>query len=251
MSYLELIGVCKRYHAVDGEVVALHDVNLSIERGEFVVLLGHSGCGKSTLLQIVAGLELASAGGVHLDSRPITHCSAERAMIFQDPNLFPWLTALENVAFGLRMAGYPSGERRRMAQQALARMSLGAATSLYPHELSGGMQQRVALARALVLDPAVLLMDEPLAALDALLRSRLQHEIRARCAGRTVLFVTHSIREAIVLADRVVILSPRPGHVQHDIVVEGTPPRSLTPALVHLEQEIESLMLQQEVSSLS
>lgn len=243
MSFLELIGVTKRYRVNGHEIVALHDLNLAVQEGEFVVLLGPSGCGKSTLLQIVAGLEPVSEGQVHLAGCAVTGWSAERTCIFQRPNLFPWLTALQNVAFGLELAGYSRDECVRIAQGALARMGLSDAGVLYPHELSGGMQQRVALARALVLHPAVLLMDEPLASVDALLRSRLQREIRATCAGKTVLFVTHSIREALILADRVVILSPRPGHVQHEIVLQGQAPRTLDAGLLALEMQIEHELL--------
>lgn len=243
MSFLSLLDVCKRYPVDGGEILALHDVNLTVEQGEFVVLVGPSGCGKSTLLQIVAGLEPATSGRVLLDGRTITHWSAERTLIFQRPNLFPWLTALENVAFGPRMAGWSAARRLQIAEEALVRMGMSEAARLYPHELSGGMQQRVALARALVLDPSVLLMDEPLASVDALLRSRLQREIRSSCAGKTVVFVTHSIREALVLADRVVVLSPRPGHVRREMSLDGSPPRQLSPALVRLEGEIERELL--------
>ena len=239
MSFLDLLGVSKRYLTNGSDILALQDLDLVVERGEFVVVLGPSGCGKSTLLQIVAGLEPVSSGQVLLDGQPIRHWGAERTLIFQKPNLFPWLTAVENVAFGLRMAGRAASKRLDIAQETLARVGLAEATRLYPHELSGGMQQRVALARALVLDPAVLLMDEPLASVDALLRSQLQREVRASCAGKTVLFVTHSIREAIVLADRVVILSPRPGHVVREMLLDGRAPRSLSPEFVGLEKEIE------------
>jgi len=239
MSFLQLTQISKRYLTNGSAIVALHDLSLSVERGEFVVLLGPSGCGKTTLLQIVAGLEPASSGEVLLGGRPISRWGAERTLIFQRPNLFPWLTAEENVAFGLRVAGIAASERRRSARQALDRMGLAEAGHLYPHELSGGMQQRVALARALVLDPQVLLMDEPLAAVDALLRSHLQREIRASCAGKTVLFVTHSIREALILADRVVILSPQPGQVHREIVLDGAAPRPPSLELTRLEEEIE------------
>lgn len=242
MSFLQLVRVSKRFIANGRSILALRDVSLEVERGEFVVLLGPSGCGKTTLLQIVAGLEVASSGEVLLEGRAISRWGAERTMIFQQPHLFPWLTAEENVAFGLRMAGMPGGERLRLARQALERMGLGEVGPLYPHELSGGMQQRVALARALVLEPQVLLMDEPLAAVDALLRSRLQREIRLSCAGKTVLFVTHSIREALVLADRLVILSSRPGRVRREITLEGRPPRAPSLELARLEEEIEREM---------
>ncbi|MBM3188614.1 MAG: ABC transporter ATP-binding protein [Chloroflexi bacterium] len=244
MSFLSLVDVSKRYRTNGSELVALEGLNLAVEESEFVVLLGPSGCGKSTLLQIVAGLEQVSSGQVTLRGRPVTGWGSERTCIFQRAHLFPWLTALENVAFGLRLTGHPKGERLRLARASLARMGLDAASALYPHELSGGMQQRVALARALVLDPAVLLMDEPLASVDALLRSRLQREIRASCRGKTVLFVTHSIREALVLADRLVILSARPGRVRHELRLGGEAPRSLSSSLIALEEQIERELLE-------
>ena len=246
MSFLEICDLGKRYPVDGSEVVALEGLSLRVEQGEFVVLLGPSGCGKSTLLQVVAGLEPPSAGMVRLEGRAVNGWGQGRILIFQRPNLFPWLTALENVAFGLRLAGYTPSQRRRLAREALARLGLEGALHLYPHELSGGMQQRVALARALVLDPAILLMDEPLAALDALLRTRLQRELRLYCRGRTVLFVTHSIREALILADRLVLLTPRPGRVRRELVPPGRPPRPYSPALALLEQEMENEMLAAE-----
>lgn len=239
MSFLEIVNISKRFAANGSEILALRDVNFQVGQGEFVVVVGPSGCGKSTLLQIVAGLEPATSGQVLLDGQSVTHWGAERTLIFQSPNLFPWLTAEKNVAFGLRMAGRSPSDRQRIAKKALDRMGLSAAGDLYPHELSGGMQQRVALARALVLDPRVLLMDEPLASVDALLRSRLQGEIRASCAGKTVLFVTHSIREALILADRVVILSPQPGTVRREMALAGGAPRAFSSELVGLEREVE------------
>jgi NitT/TauT family transport system ATP-binding protein len=243
MTFLQLTSVSKSYRTEQGEVRALHDLCLTVARGEFVVLVGPSGCGKSTLLQIVAGLERPSAGQVWLDGRPVIRWGPDRTLIFQKPSLFPWLTACENVAFGLRMARRPSSERSRRAHEMLARMGLAEAARAFPHELSGGMQQRVALARALVLDPAVLLMDEPLASLDSALRTRLQGEIRACCQGRTTLFVTHSVREALILADRLVLLTPSPGQVRREITglstAYGPAPRALTPELALLEREID------------
>jgi len=246
VSFLQILNVSKRFAANGGGVLALRKVNFQVGQGEFVVVVGPSGCGKTTLLHIVAGLELATSGQVLLDGRPVTHWGAERTLIFQSPNLFPWLTAEKNVAFGLRMAGRSPSDRQRIAKKALERMGLAEAGDLYPHELSGGMQQRVALARALVLDPRVLLMDEPLASVDALLRSRLQGEIRASCAGKTALFVTHSIREALILADRVVILSPHPGHVRREIALTGSAPRAFSSELVDLEREIERELMDGE-----
>ena len=249
MSFLEIVNISKHFAANGSEILALRDVNFQVGQGEFVVVVGPSGCGKTTLLQIVAGLEPATSGQVLLDGQPVTHWGAERTLIFQRPNLFPWLTAEKNVAFGLRMAGRSPSDRQRIAKKALERMGLAEAGDLYPHELSGGMQQRVALARALVLDPRVLLMDEPLASVDALLRSRLQGEIRASCAGKTVLFVTHSIREALILADRVVILSPQPGTVRREMALTGRAPRAFSSELVDLEQEIKGGLLDEEARS--
>ena len=242
MTLLEIVGLHKHYDTAEGQVIALRDVHLSVKEGEFVVLLGPSGCGKTTLLQIVAGLEQASSGQVRLGGEPIDGWGADRVLIFQKPNLFPWLTALENVAFGLRMAGLEAGQRRSLAREALERMGLAGAARRYPHELSGGMRQRVALARALVLQPAVLLMDEPLASTDALLRAQLQREVWASCRGRTVLFVTHSIREALFLANRIVILSAQPSHVAHVLPLDTEPPRKPSAELVRLEQEIERML---------
>jgi len=240
---LQIVGLSKQYVSDGSQVLALRELDLQVTEGEFVVVLGPSGCGKSTLLQIVAGLEPPTTGQVLLDGVPVRHWSAERTLIFQRPNLFPWLTAEKNVAFGLRMAGRSSAECQSLAREALKRMGLSRAADLHPHELSGGMQQRVALARALVLNPRMLLMDEPLASVDALLRSRLQGEIRASCVGKMVLFVTHSIREALILADRLVILSPQPGTVRREIALGGGAPRPLSVELVALEREIEQELL--------
>jgi NitT/TauT family transport system ATP-binding protein len=238
LSFLELDSISKIFGADGARLVALDGLSLTVERGEFVALLGPSGCGKSTLLHIVAGLEPPSSGQVRLQGKPIAGWGSERTLIFQHPNLFPWLTAEENVAFGLRMGGQPRDAGRQAAHAALARMGLEGAARLYPHELSGGMQQRVALARALVLEPLVLLMDEPLASLDEPLRVRLGSELYAACADKTVLFVTHSIREALTLAERVCILSARPGRVLREVRPPGAPPRAPSEALLRLEQQI-------------
>jgi NitT/TauT family transport system ATP-binding protein len=260
VSLLELLGVSVCYGAggagqggsrveagADSGCIghALDDVTLRLERSEFVAVLGPSGAGKSTLLHVAAGLVLPTAGQVLLEGRPVSGPGVERAMIFQAPGLYPWLTAQGNVAFGLRIAGVGAAERAERAREALARVGLEGADALYPHELSGGMQQRVALARALVLDPAVLLMDEPLAAADPLLRHRLQGIIHTACHGRAALYVTHSLREALTLAHRVVMLTARPGRIRREIALDalGAPPRALTPELARIEREIEAGMM--------
>jgi NitT/TauT family transport system ATP-binding protein len=195
-----------------GRVQALGPMDLDIEDGEFVTIVGPSGCGKSTFLRIVAGLIPPSAGTVDLhvaDQRQAT------AMVFQDYSIYPWKKVLDNVRFGLDIAGVPKKEGNERARRYLARMGLGDRADSYPHTLSGGMRQRVAIARALAVEPEILLMDEPFAALDAQLRQVLQDELLDlwQADRRTVLFVTHSLEEAILLADRVVVMSARPGKI--------------------------------------
>jgi NitT/TauT family transport system ATP-binding protein len=245
MSFLALRDLHKVYGSDGREVVALAGVDLEVAEGEFVVILGPSGCGKTTLLEIVAGLERPTRGEVTLGGRPINGWGRERTLIFQEYSLFPWLTARENVEFGLRLMGMDRRERRLRAHEILARMGLAGFEDRYPHELSGGMKQRVAIARALAVDPAVLLMDEPFASVDALTRSRLQQELLRiwRAYGKTVLFVTHSVREALLLAERVVVLTPRPGRVRTEFRIPLPRPRRGHPAElaqweVRIEEEI-------------
>jgi ABC-type nitrate/sulfonate/bicarbonate transport system ATPase subunit len=237
MGYLEIRALNKVYRGRNGTVEALRGIDLSVREGEFVALLGPSGCGKTTLLQIVAGLESPSAGEVLLRNQVVRGWSRERTLIFQEYTLFPWLTARGNVEFGLRLAGIGPAERRERALAALGRLGVAAFAEALPHQLSGGMQQRVALARSLVLDPALLLLDEPFAAVDAITRRRLQAELREvqRSGGQTVLLVTHSVHEALVLADRIVVLSARPATVQIELPV----PRPLSPAeMASWEEEV-------------
>ncbi len=241
MSCLEIQGLSKTYSDGGRRVEALHSIDLAVREGEFVVILGPSGSGKTTLLQIVAGLERPSAGQVRFRGRPVNGCSRERTLIFQEYTLFPWLTARDNVAFGLRMQGRPPAERRDRALEILRWLGLESFAEAYPHQLSGGMQQRVALARALAVDPAVLLMDEPFAAVDAITRARLQEELRRLQAARprTVLFVTHSVREALLLADRLVVLTARPAEVRLELPV----PPVLPPAeRLGWEEEIMAML---------
>ncbi|WP_349644647.1 MULTISPECIES: ABC transporter ATP-binding protein [unclassified Bradyrhizobium] len=218
------------YASGRGETTALDRVSLRVARGEFVCVLGPSGCGKTTLLNILAGFVAPSHGTVRIDGRAIDGPSAERGVVFQDYSLFPWLTAEANVAFGLRMAGRPARERRETAHRLLDLVGLPEAGGRYPSELSGGMKQRVAIARALATRPALLLMDEPFAALDAMTRSSLQSkliDIRAHEA-QTILFVTHNIAEAISLGTRLVVMSAHPGRIAEDITVDLPYPRRRT-----------------------
>ncbi|PWC40425.1 hypothetical protein TSO221_25295 [Azospirillum sp. TSO22-1] len=226
-------GVRHAYRSASGqETLALADVSLSFADGAFVCLLGPSGCGKTTLLNMIAGFLQPGAGTVAVDGRPVEGPSPDRGVVFQDYSLFPWLTVRGNVQFGLRMAGVPPRERRRVADDCLDRVGLAAAGGRYPFELSGGMKQRVAIARALAPGPRVLLMDEPFAALDALTRTSLQNDLLElhRRDAKTVVFVTHNIAEAIYLADRVVVMSPHPGRVIEDITVDIPRPRRRTAA---------------------
>jgi NitT/TauT family transport system ATP-binding protein len=205
---LSVRNLSKRFHGSSGEVRALLNVSLDIQAGEFVIVVGASGCGKSTLLNIVAGLDEKDTGEILMDGKPVRGPGRERAVVFQDGGLFPWLTVVKNVEFGLRQMGIGKKERLERAMEFLSIVHLSkfAASSL--HELSGGMRQRVAIARALAVEPEVLLMDEPFSALDAQTREDLYVELQ-RVVERThatVLFVTHNVREAVTLGDRVVLL---------------------------------------------
>jgi ABC-type nitrate/sulfonate/bicarbonate transport system ATPase subunit len=213
---IEIAGVTKRF-ATDppGTPPVLERVDLDIAPAEFVALVGRSGCGKTTLLNIIAGLESASEGEVRVGGATVTGPGGGKGVVFQQNALFPWLTALGNVAFAARNRGLPRAEADGLANDLLRLVRLDGAARKYPVELSGGMQQRVAIARALALDPAILLMDEPFGALDEITRTEMQEELLRVWEARrkTVVFVTHSITEALILADRVLVLAPRPGRV--------------------------------------
>lgn len=212
----------------DSPVIALDGVNLQIRRGEFISLLGPSGCGKSTLLGIIAGFQAASSGQILQDGTPITKPGPSRTVVFQDYALFGWMTVQQNVEFGLKAKRMPKAERAELARSLIATVHLSGFEDKYPHQMSGGMKQRAAIARALAPDPDILLMDEPFGALDAQTRVLLQEEI-ARIsteAGKTVIFVTHGIDEAVFLADRVVVMSPRPGRVREEVAVPLPRPRT-------------------------
>jgi ABC-type nitrate/sulfonate/bicarbonate transport system ATPase subunit len=215
-SYLKIDHVDKSFHRGSRETEVLKDVSLSIESGEYVSIIGHSGCGKSTLLNIVAGFEQPTTGQVTLDGRAIHAPGPERGVVFQQGALFTWMTVLENVAFGPRALGKAPAEARAIASRYLDLVGLSGFAHRYPYELSGGMQQRVGIARALANEPQVLLMDEPFAALDQQTRELLQEEIKAiwRRTGKTILWITHSIDEALVLATHVVVMTARPGRIK-------------------------------------
>jgi ABC-type nitrate/sulfonate/bicarbonate transport system ATPase subunit len=211
------------------EVVALEDVSISVRHGEFLVVIGPSGCGKSTLLMLLAGLEVPTSGTTAYNGGPIDGPSSDRSLIFQQPSLFPWLSTIDNVAFGLRLRGVGRTERRRQAEQFLRQVGLRDFATKHPHELSGGMQQRAAIARALCLGADVLLMDEPFAALDVQTRFHMQSFLLDiwQGSGKTVVFVTHHIDEAVYLADRVVILTARPGRLLDSVNIDMPRPRNV------------------------
>src|ERR1700704_1989694 len=230
-----------RDRASDARLVAIEKIDLDISDGEFVSLLGPSGCGKSTFLKIVNGLLKATAGEIKL--RRVGK-GREDAMVFQDAALFPWYSVLDNVAYGLVCAGVPRGEARKRAAPFIELVGLKGFADKYPYQLSGGMQQRANLARALAVDSAILLMDEPFAALDAQTRETMQAELLRiwNAAKKTVLFVTHQIDEAVYLSDRVVVMAARPGRVIADIEIDLARPRPLsvkrTPEFAKYEEQI-------------
>jgi len=218
---MEIRGVSKRFTTRNGEVQALTECGLSIQKGEFVTIVGPSGCGKSTLMMIAAGLEDASTGEIYVDGDVAGAPGPQRSVVFQKFALFPSQTVFKNIEFGLVVAKVPKQERERRVNAQLALMGLKKFRDAYPHELSGGMQQRVAIARALVVQPEILLMDEPFGALDAQTRTLLQEEVSRlhRHDEYTVLFITHSVEEAVYLADRVIVMSARPGRIKEEIRV--------------------------------
>ena len=222
--------VSKWFQTRRAKVHALDDVSLQVHEGEFVCLVGPSGCGKSTLLSIIAGLESPDAGRVLADGKPVTGPGRERMVMFQESALFPWLDVLDNVLFGLKLKPQlKNHERREVAQFHLKLVGLEKFEHANIHELSGGMKQRVALARALAPNPRVLLMDEPFAALDAMTREQLYGDIQQIWAKRrkTIIFVTHNVREAACLGDRVVLFSPNPGRIQEQFTVDLPRPRDI------------------------
>jgi ABC-type nitrate/sulfonate/bicarbonate transport system ATPase subunit len=240
VARIEVRGVRKRYAEGEGGLV-LDGIDLAIQDNEFVTLVGRSGCGKTTLLNVIAGLVAPTAGEVRVNGRLVMGPGGGKGMVFQQHALFPWLTALGNIEFGCKSRGVPAGERRAIATQLIELVGLGGSEGKYPIELSGGMQQRVAIARALALDPEILLMDEPFGALDELTRIEMQDELLRVWSTRkkTVVFVTHSIWEALVLSDRVVVLGGRPGRVRLDLAVDVPRPRERTdPRLIGLYGEI-------------
>lgn len=230
ISKVGLRDVCLSYRTQDGpRLLALDDINLEVRSGEFVCIVGPSGCGKSTLLHLVAGLQAPTSGEILVDGKSVQSPGTDRILIFQDHGLFPWLTVGQNVEFGMKMKGVPKTERKERTLHYLQLVHLAKFQDSYIHQLSGGMRQRVAIARALATEPDVLLMDEPFAALDAQTRDLLHDELERiwNETGCTIIFVTHNVREAVRLGDRVVLLTFRPGRVKSEFPIDLPRPRSL------------------------
>jgi len=230
LPILDLRNVGKVYELNDQRIEALRDANLVVEKGEFVCLIGASGCGKSTLLRIVAGFEPPSAGEALMWDKAIAGPAPDRGMVFQDYGLFPWLSVRQNIGFGPASRGLPKAELRLFVDRFVDMVGLTRFADAYPHQLSGGMKQRVAIARVLANDAEMVLMDEPFGALDAMTRERLQDELLDiwQRTKLTVLFVTHSIEEAIFLADRVVVMEPGPGRIASEHRIELPRPRDVS-----------------------
>jgi NitT/TauT family transport system ATP-binding protein len=235
-------GVSKRFNTARANVLALDDINLRVEEGEFVCLAGPSGCGKTTLLDIMAGLTKPDRGRVLADGSPVVGPGRHRLVMFQEPALFPWLNVFGNVMFGLkRKPGLNDRERREIAENYLRLVGLEKFRNAFVHEISGGMKQRVALARSLAPDPGVLLMDEPFAALDAMTREQLYEDFQNiwRTRRTTIVFVTHDVREAVCLGDRVLLLSPSPGRIREEFKIPLPRPRDVnSPELAAIVQRI-------------
>jgi len=250
---IEIRGVWKEFAKGERRVMALQDIDLDVAQREFVAILGPSGCGKSTLLNMVAGFDHPTRGSVKVEGEAIAQPSPRRCVVFQEPALFPWLTVMDNVVFGPKTRGQPAAEYRSRAAQIIEQVGLRGFEASYPAELSGGMRQRVGIARVLIMEPRVLLMDEPFGSLDAQTRSLMQElllELWQR-HQQTVLFITHDIEEALLLADRVCVMTARPGRIKKSIRVPMPRPRSidltLSPEFNALRREVLDLIREESV----
>lgn len=248
-AHIRVDRVGKSFETGGRTVTALQDIRLDIPHGQFTCLLGPSGCGMSTLLNAVAGFSLPSSGAITVDGHPVTGPGPDRGMVFQEYALFPWMTVEDNIAFGLHIKGMSKPEIRDRVGGLLSMLSLGDFRQRFPKDLSGGMRQRVAIARVLALDSSIMLMDEPFGALDALTRRNLQDELLRIWSElkKTILFVTHSIEEAVYLADRIVVMTYRPGTVKRDLLVDM--PRMRDPAASEfnlLKRELGVLVMEEQ-----
>jgi len=257
MTKLRIDNVVLRFEQKGGPAVtALDGISLDVDDQEFAVIVGPSGCGKSSLLRLVAGLNTTTAGAIYLDGKRVTRPGKERGMVFQSYTLFPWLTVRENVEFGLTVAKVPADERARIARRFLGEVRLEGFEQAYPKQLSGGMMQRVALARALANDPEILLMDEPFGVLDSQTRSLMQELLLSiwEHSHKTVLFITHDIDEAILLGDRVYVMTARPGRIKEMVTIDIPRPRSVevltSVAFIELKRRIMALIHEEAVRAM-
>ena len=252
---IEITQVSREFAKQDRKVVALQDIDLAVAEGEFVALLGPSGCGKSTLLNMVAGFDAPTRGAVRFDGEPVRTPSPRRAVVFQEPALFPWYTVHDNITFGLKTRGVAPAAYRGRVETIVEQVGLRGFESHYPAELSGGMKQRVGIARVLVMEPDVLLMDEPFGSLDAQTRSVMQELLLSvwERHQQTVLFVTHDIEEALLLADSVSVMTARPGRIKKRLAVELPRPRALevttSPFFNELKREVLALIREESVKA--
>src|SRR6266498_4007972 len=250
---VELRGVSKEFVARDRRVLALQEIDLSIAHKEFAAILGPSGCGKSTLLNMVAGFDRPSGGQVRVSGAPVEAPDPSRGVVFQEAALFPWYTVWDNVSFGPRTMGVPAAQYRPQVEAFIDQVGLRGFERHYPAELSGGMKQRVGIARVLVMEPEVLLMDEPFGSLDAQTRSVMQELLLSvwERQHQTMLFITHDIEEALLLADTVAVMTARPGRIKKRVAVDLPRPRSLevttSPAFNALKRELLALIREESV----
>ncbi|MDD7219668.1 MAG: ABC transporter ATP-binding protein [Blautia sp.] len=251
ITKLKIDNVKKVYNTRNGEMTALNGVSLDIKENEFICVVGPSGCGKSTLLNIIAGLDFPTSGSVYIDDKKIEGTGTERGVVFQQYALFPWLTVLKNVMFGLKLQGKSDAEAKETAMKYIKMVQLEDFVDHYPKELSGGMKQRVAIARAYAVKPEVLLMDEPFGALDAQTRTQLQTELLKtwETERKTCFFITHDVDEAIILAQRVIIMSARPGRIKDIVDIDIPYPRDqetkMSPRFMELKNYIWSQVYQE------
>jgi len=238
MSQISFENVQRTFRRGNEDFLALDNVSFKVGEQEFVAIVGPSGCGKTTLMRMAAGLEFPTAGSVSVGNKEVTGPGPDRAVVFQQFALFPWKTVKDNIGFGLRCKGVDGARREQVIAHYMKLMNLQGCEDAYPHQLSGGMQQRVAIARSYALDPDVLLMDEPFGALDAQTRVVMQEELikLSRISPRTVLFITHSVEEAVYLADRVVVLTGRPGRIEEIVDIASVRKREAWDSLPHIEE---------------
>lgn len=239
--YIEIKNASKKFQQNGSVFIAFQDVNLSIQKGEFICLLGPSGCGKSTLLNVIAGFDTVTDGSVKIDEKEVTEPSPKNVTIFQNYGLLPWRNVLKNVELGLEPKKISKDERRKIAEKYIDLVGLSDFKKSHPKQLSGGMQQRVAIARALAVDPDIIFMDEPFGALDAITRIKLQDDILkiAKEEQKTIIFVTHDIEEAVYLADRIVVMTPNPGKIKSivNVPIHGLRDRT-TGDFLHVRNKI-------------